>query len=180
MVIVLVAVAAITALRIAKMIIEGIVTPVDELKYAAAEMTQGRLDAEINYESADELGELADSIREVQEALGAYVREISDTLEVIATGDLTKNFKEITDFRGEFGSIKDSFVRILKEFNKQDYNFLSEEYKALLKANGIDVKTGEHIKNQLKEEIKLKCEEKYDKLFTLTEITEGYKQSLKK
>ena len=117
MVIVLVAVAAITALRIAKMIIEGIVTPVDELKYAAAEMTQGRLDAEINYESADELGELADSIREVQVTLGAYVREISDTLEVIATGDLTKNFKEITNFRGEFGSIKDSFVRILKEFN---------------------------------------------------------------
>ena len=32
---------------------------------------------------------------------------------------------------------------------------LSEEYKALLKANGIDVKTGEHIKNQLKEEIRL-------------------------
>ena len=117
MVVVLVALAAITALRIAKIIIEGIVTPVDELKHAAAEMTQGRLDAEIEYESEDELGELADSIREVQVTLGAYVREISETLEVIATGDLTRNFKEITDFRGEFGSIKDSFVRILKEFN---------------------------------------------------------------
>ena len=32
---------------------------------------------------------------------------------------------------------------------------LSEEYKALLNANGIDLKKGEHIKNQLKEEIKL-------------------------
>ena len=117
MVVVLVVASAITALRIAKMIIEGIVTPVDELKYAAAEMTQGRLDAQIDYESEDELGELADSIREVQVTLGAYVHEISETLEVIATGDLTKNFKEITDFRGEFGSIKDSFVQILKEFN---------------------------------------------------------------
>ena len=116
-VVVLVVMAAITSLRIAKLIIDGIVTPVDELKHAAAEMTQGRLDAEIEYEAADELGELADSIREVQETLGAYVREISETLEVIATGDLTKNFKEITDFRGEFGSIKTSFVRILKEFN---------------------------------------------------------------
>ena len=117
MVVVLVILAAITALRIDKMIIEGVITPVDELKYAAAEMTQGRLDAKVEYESEDELGELADSIREVQVTLGAYVREISKTLEVIATGDLTKNFKEITDFRGEFGSIKDSFVRILKEFN---------------------------------------------------------------
>ena len=117
MVIVLVVIATFISLRLAKMIIEGITEPVDELKYAAAEMTQGRLDAVIEYKSEDELGELADSIREVQTTLGAYVREISETLEVIATGDLTKNFNEITDFRGEFGSIKTSFVRILKEFN---------------------------------------------------------------
>ena len=116
-VIFLVVLATIISLRIAKTIIEGIVTPVDELKHAAAEMTQGRLDAEIEYEAEDELGELADSIREVQVTLGAYVREISETLEVIASGDLTKDFKAITDFRGEFGSIKTSFVRILKEFN---------------------------------------------------------------
>ena len=32
---------------------------------------------------------------------------------------------------------------------------LSDEYKAILKAKGIDLKTGEHIRNQLKEEIKL-------------------------
>lgn len=32
---------------------------------------------------------------------------------------------------------------------------LSDEYKAILRAKGIDLKTGEHIKNQLKEEIKL-------------------------
>ena len=32
---------------------------------------------------------------------------------------------------------------------------LSDEYKAILKAKGIDLKTGEQIKNQLKEEIKL-------------------------
>ena len=105
-VIVLVVLAVLVSLRLAKVIIEGITVPVDELKHAAAEMTQGRLDAEIAYESEDELGELADSIREVQVTLGAYVREISETLEVIATGDLTKNFNEITDFRGEFGSIK--------------------------------------------------------------------------
>ena len=117
LVVALVAIATILSLRIAKVIIEGIVTPVDQLKYAAAEMTQGRLDAQIDYEAGDELGELADSIREVQVTLGAYVREISETLEVIATGDLTKNFNLITDFRGEFGSIKASFVRILKEFN---------------------------------------------------------------
>ena len=116
-VIVLVAIATVIALGVSRVIIKGIITPVDELKRAAAEMTQGRLDAEINYESKDELGELADSIREVQTTLGSYVREISATLEVIASGDLTKDFNQITEFRGEFNSVKTSFVRILKEFN---------------------------------------------------------------
>ena len=117
MVIVLVIIATLVALNVSKVIIKGIVEPVDELKHAAAEMTQGRLDAVIDYESEDELGQLADSIREVQTTLGEYVREISDTLETIAAGDLTKDFRNITDFRGEFGSIKTSFVRILKDFN---------------------------------------------------------------
>ncbi|MBR5597541.1 MAG: methyl-accepting chemotaxis protein [Lachnospiraceae bacterium] len=117
MVVVLVAIATVVAVSIAKLIIRGIMQPVDELMHAAAEMTQGRLDAEIEYESKDELGELADSIREVQITLGEYVREISETLEVIAAGNLTKRFEDITEFRGEFISIKTSFVRILKEFN---------------------------------------------------------------
>ena len=116
-VVALVILATITAIIISREIIKSIIEPVDQLKHAAAEMTQGRLDAEIDYESEDELGDLADSIREVQVTLGAYVHEISETLEVIATGDLTKDFKKITDFRGEFGSIKASFVKILKEFN---------------------------------------------------------------
>ena len=32
---------------------------------------------------------------------------------------------------------------------------LSDEYKAILRANNIEYSVGEHIKNQLKEEIKL-------------------------
>ena len=117
MVVFLVVIATIISVNVAKTIIKGITKPVDELKHAAAEMTQGRLNAEIQYMSKDELGELADSIREVQVTLGEYVREISATLEIIAGGDLTKDFNLITEFRGEFNTIKTSFVQILKEFN---------------------------------------------------------------
>lgn len=117
LVVVLVILATVIAVSVAKVIMQGVTRPVDELKYAAAEMTQGRLRTEIVYESKDELGQLADSIREMQATLGEYVEEISDTLEVIASGDLTMEFADITEFRGEFHTIKTSFVRILKEFN---------------------------------------------------------------
>ncbi len=117
LIVVFVVIAVVVATRIAKIIVDCIVTPVKQLEYAAAEMKQGRLDAVIDYEGKDELGALSNSIREVQDTLGAYVREISSVLDVLAKGDLTIDFNHITDFLGEFESIKTSFVNIIKEFN---------------------------------------------------------------
>ena len=110
--------ATIISVVIAKNIIKGIMEPVEELMAATKEMTLGKLDYVIHYESQDELGQLADSIAEVQTTLGEYVKEISTMLENIASGDLTIDFRKITDFKGEFHTIKGSFVHILKDFNK--------------------------------------------------------------
>lgn len=117
LIVIFVAIAVVVATRISRLIVECIVTPVTQLEYAAAEMKQGRLDAVIDYKSGDELGALSDSIREVQDTLGAYVREISQVLDTLSKGDFTIDFKHITDFLGEFESIKVSFVNIIKEFN---------------------------------------------------------------
>ena len=116
--IVLIIVATYISVNVAKNIIKGIMDPVEELMNAAEEMTKGNLSVEILYDSKDELGQLADSIAEVQVTLGKYAREISTTLEVIASGDLSIREKDITDFRGEFGTIKGSFVHILKNFTE--------------------------------------------------------------
>lgn len=118
MVIIMVTIATTISVVVSKNIIKGIVEPVEELMHAAKEMTQGKLDTVIRYESKDELGQLADSITEVQATLGEYAREISTTLEVIASGDLSIREKDITDFKGEFGTIKGSFVHILNNFNE--------------------------------------------------------------
>ncbi len=109
--------AAIVGTRIAKATTESITEPIEELVYVANEMTQGNLKVQVKHQSEDELGELAESMRFTVATLGDYVNEISATLDEIAQGNLTKGFNEITDFRGDFASIKESFVRILKEFN---------------------------------------------------------------
>ena len=116
-VIVLTLISVIIALRISKKIIFGITKPIDELVAVMGEMEQGNLEATITYESEDELGVLANTMRRTMHTLDEYVIEISDTLTEIAKGDLTKDFHKITDFRGQFASIKQSFVYILSQFN---------------------------------------------------------------
>lgn len=101
--------------KVTKMITE----PVKQLTEAAKKMHQGNMGAakSITYVSGDELGTLAECMRGTMNNLNDYVKEISDTLVLIAKGDLTKPGDTITDFLGDFSSIKESLVFILKRFN---------------------------------------------------------------
>lgn len=93
--------------------------PVRQITDAAKLMYEGDMSAAklISYESADELGALAECMRGTMTNLSGYVQEISDTLVRIAKGDLTQHGDTITDFLGDFSSIKESLVYILKRFN---------------------------------------------------------------
>ena len=125
--------AIIASLRIANAVINSVVTPINELVGVAEEMTKGNLNAPVEYESTDELGVLADAMRFTLTTLYAYVEEISETLSEMAEGDLTKDFNLITDFLGDFSTIKASFVKILKEFNQTLNN---------IQADSMQVDTG--------------------------------------
>ena len=94
--------------------------PVRQLMDASVEMKNGNLavaDA-ITYQSKDEIGLLAESMRETLSFLHGYVDEISRTLETVANGNLTMESEEVTDFRGDFASIKKSLVYILDNLNQ--------------------------------------------------------------
>lgn len=107
------------AVTIAAKVTTAISVPVKELTDAAGIMYTGDMSAAklVEYQSEDELGILSEAMRGTMNNLDAYVKEISENLTQIAKGDLTKDFNEITDFVGDFASIKESFVYILREFN---------------------------------------------------------------
>lgn len=107
------------AVRLTMKVTNAVSVPVKELTDAAEIMYSGDMSAAklIEHVSEDELGVLAEAMRGTMNNLDAYVREISETLVQIAKGDLTEDFNEITDFLGDFASIKESFVYILREFN---------------------------------------------------------------
>ena len=95
-------------------------TPILQLETVAKALAQGKLKGAsemVTYESKDELGELAASMRFSMETMDGYVAEISDILQRLADGDLTISFDEITDYLGDFASIKESMKTILRSFN---------------------------------------------------------------
>ncbi len=107
------------AIKIALKVTVIITEPVKQLEEAAKQLRAGDLSHgnDITYESEDELGNLAKLMRESINILSGYVKEICENFEMVASGNLTQNFDNITDYLGDFASIKQSFVVILKEFN---------------------------------------------------------------
>lgn len=107
------------AIGISKKITKMIMTPVEQIEEASQLMNTGDMSAGklISYESEDELGILANSLKDTMQNIDRYVEEISGIFDTIAKGDLTKDFNAITDFNGDFAIFKASFVLILKEFN---------------------------------------------------------------
>ena len=126
-------------LRVTRKMASAIVEPVQEITEVAKIMYSGDMSVgeRITYESEDEIGQLADALRGTTKNLSDYVNEISAILQRMATGDLTEDSDEITDFLGDFASIKESFVHILKRFNSTLTNIQTSADEVEEGANGI-------------------------------------------
>ena len=126
-------------LRVTRKMASAIVEPVQEITEAAKIMYSGDMSVgeRITYESENEIGQLADALRGTTKNLSDYVNEISAILQRMATGDLTEDSDEITDFLGDFASIKESFVHILKRFNSTLTNIQTSAVEVEEGANGI-------------------------------------------
>ena len=126
-------------LRVTRKMASAIVEPVQEITEAAKIMYSGDMSVgeRITYESENEIGQLADALRGTTKNLSDYVNEISAILQRMATGDLTEDSDEITDFLGDFASINESFVHILKRFNSTLTNIQTSADEVEEGANGI-------------------------------------------
>lgn len=108
-----------TGYLIVRIVSRIIRTPIQQIKDASERMRYGDLSASelITYESNDELGVLADSMRGMVQMLYEYIKEIGEILHQVAQGDLTRNQNEITDFQGDFKKIGESIQYILQNLN---------------------------------------------------------------
>lgn len=71
----------------ARFIIKSITTPILEMEKAAKEMSEGSLNVKIEYESGDELGSLANSMRVLTTGVKLIVEDVGNILSELADGN---------------------------------------------------------------------------------------------
>lgn len=94
-------------------IAKGIVRPIHELHEVAEQLARGELEVTLDIQSNDEIGEVADAIRQTVFRLKDYIKyidEIAKVLDEIASGNLL--FELTQDYAGEFGKIKEALGHI--------------------------------------------------------------------
>ncbi len=103
-----------TALILTKLITSA----VNEINAAAGRIAQGDFDADIKYESRDELGELANSMRKLCSSTKVVISDLNYVLEEVAAGNLTVDSKAEANYVGAYSALLTStrsFVSTLNE-----------------------------------------------------------------
>ena len=93
--------------KIGKRVLDSILEPLSAIEEVAKELTQGNLHSTLDYHSDDEIGRLAENMRESIHILGSYVDDIDNTMQLFSEGNFSVNPK--VEWRGDFVGILNSF-----------------------------------------------------------------------
>ena len=104
-----------------------IVYPVQEVSNAAKKLSEGILHIDIDYNGKNEIGEMADSVRNSTKILATCIDNIDDMLSLMAKGNF--HTEPTNKFIGEFKNIEDSFIKFSKEMlnTLEQINVASEQ-----------------------------------------------------
>lgn len=104
----------IITLGMARYIIKSITAPIVELERVAREMEQGSLQVEITYDSKDEMGSLANSMRALTKSTQRIIEDIGDILGALANGNFQIRSQCIENYRGDYLPIVEA-MRLLRD-----------------------------------------------------------------
>ena len=119
-IIVIIIIGLILITKVVQAIIESISNPVEEIKAAALEMAKGNYDLEIEYTSEDEIGVLADCMREMILFTKDNISNITEVLNKFAEGNFDVEIED--NYIGEFIEIKESLEKIIDSINNTFYD----------------------------------------------------------
>ena len=118
-------------IKFANIIAKMIVEPTKEVEMALKEMSKGNLKVELTYESKDEVGSMAESLRLSMKTLAMYVDEIAREMREFSEGNFNVvcpikfigNFEDIqTSFEKFTHKISGALVEVIQSSNHLDLN----------------------------------------------------------
>ncbi|MCM1525021.1 MAG: methyl-accepting chemotaxis protein [Ruminococcus sp.] len=110
-------VAAIFAVYMAVYITKAICTGLRQVQQAAIKMAEGNFDSVITYDSKDEVGDLANSMRQMEAILRGVINDIEYMLEELAQGNLRVQSKDEGHYVGTFSYIHDAMTKFIDQLN---------------------------------------------------------------
>ena len=111
-------------IALASYIIKSITSAVVQLEVAAQKMSEGDFDADITYQSKDELGVLSDAMRSTLNTLKVVIRDTSNMLNEMASGNLTIRTRAEASYKGELRPILMSIRKMRDDLNNTMSNIV--------------------------------------------------------
>ncbi|MBP3824218.1 MAG: methyl-accepting chemotaxis protein, partial [Butyrivibrio sp.] len=91
---------------------KSILGPIDAISVAADDMAKGKLEINIETDSEDELGKMADDLQESTSVIANIVTDIEDTLRRMSGGDFSSGSQNEDLYIGDYEAIKNAFSDI--------------------------------------------------------------------
>jgi len=107
-VIVLVGISVVFSIALAFSISHGIRKPIEEIRNASQEIVKGNMNAEISYQSSDELGELAGNMRELLGCVRFIISDVNRVLSAMADGNFQTGITDQERYIGDFSQLYES------------------------------------------------------------------------
>ena len=95
---------------------DSIVGPLEEINGAAKKIAEGNLHVDIAYTSEDEIGQVAQSLRESMSKIAAYIEDIDTVMGNMADGNFDVTFRN--DFIGDFKNIEKSLSHFTERISE--------------------------------------------------------------
>lgn len=105
------------SIRLVRMITGSIAGPIEELEAAAVKLKKGELDIDIEYESQDELGMLADNFRGACSQMNEVIDEVGVLLGMMADGKFNIHTEIEEKYVGKFRILIDSMRTLNRQLN---------------------------------------------------------------
>ncbi len=97
---------------------ESVRKPVGEMKAVCGEIVKGNMNVEIQYEANDELGDMANDMRQMTKSLKTIIADIDFWMEQMGEGDFTVESKAQNAYVGDYVGILNAFTKLRANMNE--------------------------------------------------------------